>query len=80
VIVGGDISAAYLANHIKKLSTDTDVLIASEEAFSPYDRIHLCALVDNSATLKEITLPIDPLVNIALNEKIISIDSRSKKA
>ena len=51
VIIGGGIAAVYMANRIKILASDTDVLILSEEAYSPYDRIHLCALVDNSATL-----------------------------
>ena len=44
VIIGGGIAAVYLANNIKKLASDVDVLIVSDEAYSPYDRIHLCAL------------------------------------
>jgi quinone-reactive Ni/Fe-hydrogenase small subunit len=79
VIIGGGISAAYMANRIKKLASDVDVLIVSEEAFSPYDRIHLCSLVDKSASLKDITLPLDPAVQIVLNERIVSIDKRSKR-
>ncbi|HID72159.1 MAG TPA: hypothetical protein EYP29_05405, partial [Thermoplasmata archaeon] len=65
VIIGGGIAAAYLANRIKKLTSDVDVLIVSEEAFSPYDRIHLCALVEKSATIEDISLPVDPGVQIA---------------
>jgi len=79
VIIGGGIAAAYMANRIKALASDTDVLILSEESYSPYDRIHLCALVDNSATLEDISLPVDPTVQIALNQKITSIDRRSKR-
>lgn len=79
VIIGGGIAAVYLANHIRKLMPNTDVLIVSEESYSPYDRIHLCALVDKSATVEDIALPVDPLVTIALNEKITSIDKKSKR-
>jgi len=79
VIIGGGIAAAYLANRIKDLASDVDVLIVSKEAFSPYDRIHLCALVEKSAMLEDITLPLDPTVQIALNEKIVSIDKKSKR-
>ncbi len=79
VIIGGGIAAAYLANRIKKHRSAIDVLIVSDEAFSPYDRIHLCALVDQSATLKDISLALNPTVEIALNEKITSIDRKSKR-
>jgi NADH dehydrogenase FAD-containing subunit len=37
VIIGGGIAAVYLANRIKKVASDVDVLIVSEETFSPYD-------------------------------------------
>ncbi len=79
VIIGGGIAAAYLANRIRKLAPNTEVLIISEESYSPYDRIHLCALVDKSATVDDILLPVDPLVTISLNEKITSIDKKSKR-
>ncbi|MBT8348761.1 MAG: FAD-dependent oxidoreductase, partial [Sulfurovum sp.] len=79
VIIGGGIAAVYLANHIKKLASDVDVMIVSEESYAPYDRIHLCALVDHSATIEEISLPVDATVQIALNEKILSIDKKSKR-
>lgn len=79
VIIGGGIAAAYLANQIRKLSPHSEVLIVSEEIYAPYDRIHLCTLIDKSATLDDISLPVDPLVDIALNEKITSIDKRSKR-
>ena len=79
LIIGGGIAAVYLANRIKKLSPDEDILIVSEEAYSPYDRIHLCALVDKSTTMEEISLPLDATVQITLNEKILSIDKESKR-
>ena len=79
VIVGGGIAAAYMANRIKKLASDVDILIVSDEAYSPYDRIHLCALVNKTETIENISLPVDPTVQIALNEKITSIDKQSKR-
>ena len=79
VIIGGGIAAVYMANHIKKLASDVDVLIVSDEVYSPYDRIHLCALVDKSATIEEISLALDPTVQVVLNEKILSIDKKSKR-
>ena len=79
VIIGGGIAAAYLANTIKKSRSDVDVLILSDEASSPYDRIHLCALVDKSAKIEDIALPVDPTVQITLNEKITSINRTSKR-
>jgi len=79
VIIGGGIAAAYLANRIKDLASDVDVLIVSEELVSPYDRIHLCALVDKSATVEDISLQVNPTVQIALNEKIVSIDKKAKR-
>ena len=79
VIVGGGIAAAYLANGIKKLDSTTEVLIVSEEAYLPYDRIHLCSLVDKSQRVEDIALHIDPTVQIELNEKIVSIDRKAKR-
>ncbi len=79
VIIGGGIAAVYLANRIKKLASEVDVLIVSEEAYSPYDRIHLCALVEKSEAIEDISLALDPGVQIALNEKILSIDKTSKR-
>ena len=79
IIIGGGIAAAYLANHIKNLRSEIEVLIVSEETVSPYDRIHLCALVDQSATLEDISLALNPTVQLVLNQKITSIDRRSKR-
>ena len=79
IIIGGGIAAAYLANRIKQLASTTEVLIVSEEAYLPYDRIHLCALVDKSQNVKNIALHVDPTVQIELNEKIVSIDKKEKR-
>ncbi len=79
VIIGGGIAAVYIANRIKQLAADVDLLILSDEAYSPYDRIHLCGLVDKSTTIEAISLAVDPTVQIALNEKILSIDKNAKR-
>ncbi len=79
VIVGGGIAATYMANRIKTLSSQTDVLIVSEEQYAPYDRIHLCKLIEKRSKIEEIQLPLDPTVGLELDQKIIKIDSKSKK-
>jgi quinone-reactive Ni/Fe-hydrogenase small subunit len=79
VIIGGGISAAYLANHIKKISFRHDVLIISDETYLPYDRIHLCSLINSSKTLEDLKLPLDPTVQVELKQKIIKIDPENKR-
>jgi quinone-reactive Ni/Fe-hydrogenase small subunit len=79
VIVGGGIAAAYLANNIKKIDIDSEVLILSDEKYNPYDRIHLCRLVDGSENVEGIKLPIDPMVQVELDQEIIDIDSKEKR-
>ena len=79
VIIGGGIAAVYLANQIKKDAARHDVLIVSQESYPPYDRIHLCSLVDRSKTLEEIRLPLDPTVRLELNQRIERIDPKAKK-
>ena len=79
VIVGGGIAAVYLANHIKKLSPADEVLIVSKERYPPYDRIHLCSLVDHSRLLDDIRLALDPTVKVELNQCIERIDPKAKK-
>jgi quinone-reactive Ni/Fe-hydrogenase small subunit len=79
VIIGGGIAAAYMANSIKKHSSDVDILMLSDEAYAPYDRIHLCSLVDHSSSVEDISLAVDPTVQVALNEKIISVDKKAKR-
>ncbi len=78
VIVGGGIASVYTANKIKELSPSTEVLIVSDESYPPYDRIHLCRLIDKSAPLSEISLELDPTVKVELNTTITSINTKSK--
>ncbi|WP_415407575.1 hydrogenase small subunit [Sulfurovum sp. CS9] len=79
LIVGGGIAAVYTANKIKELSPHSEVIIISDEAYMPYDRIHLCRLVNKSTPLSDITLELDPHVKVELNTKITSIDAVSKR-
>ncbi len=79
LIIGGGIAAVYLANRAKKIDASLDVVMLSDELYPPYDRIHLCSLVDESATLQKISLQLDPRVNLELNQKIIKIDKEKKR-
>ncbi len=79
LIIGGGIAAVYFANNIKKADSSIDVTILSEEKYAPYDRIHLCRLVDESSTIERISLPLDPSVHLELNQKIIKIDKEHKR-
>jgi len=79
VIVGGGISAAYLANHLKKAAPYHDILIVSDEPYPPYDRIHLCALVERSKMLDDISLSLDPTVQLELKQKIVHINPKKKQ-
>lgn len=80
VIVGGGIAAVYLANKIKNTDRTTEVVVVSDEKHAPYDRIHLCGLVDNSKTMDDVKLALNPTVQLELNQKIISIDREKKRA
>lgn len=79
VIVGGGISAVYLANTLLNKVPGSDVLIVSDETHRPYDRIHLCSLVEDSKCVDTISLELDPRVRLELNQKIISIDPAAKR-
>ena len=79
VIVGGGIAAVYLANNIKKQDSSFEVTIVSDEKYPPYDRIHLCRLVDEQDDSTKISLPLDPTVQLELNQKIESIDKEKKR-
>lgn len=79
VIIGAGIAAAYLANNLKKKQQNIEVLILSDEDISPYDRIHLCRLIDEKSEVDDIKIPIDPTVQIELNQKIINIDEKNKR-
>jgi quinone-reactive Ni/Fe-hydrogenase small subunit len=79
VIVGGGIAAVYLANNLKKQDSLMDVTIVSDEKHPPYDRIHLCRLVDDSQDESGISLALDPTIKLELNHKINKIDTESKR-
>ena len=79
VIIGGGISAVYLANSIIDQAPTFDVLIVSDESNPPYDRIHLCSLVGNCQDVESIALELHPKVQLELNQKITAIDSESKR-
>ena len=79
VIVGGGISAVYLANTLLQKSPTSEVLIVSDETHPPYDRIHLCALVDKSQCVESITLDLHPKVRLELNQTITGIDISAKR-
>ncbi len=79
VIVGGGIAAVYMANALLQKVPQCEVLIISNESYRPYDRIHLCSLVDGSATVDDIALELDERVRVELEQKIVSIDPASKR-
>jgi len=79
VIVGGGIAAVYLANNLKREDSSLEVVVLSDEPYAPYDRIHLCRLVDGSSDVDAISLPLDPTVQLELNQKIEHIDRASKR-
>ena len=79
LIVGGGIASVYTANKIKELSPQSEVVIVSDESYMPYDRIHLCRLVNKSTPLSDITLELNPEVVVELNCKVNAIDTESKR-
>jgi quinone-reactive Ni/Fe-hydrogenase small subunit len=79
VIVGGGISAVYIANKIMRQAPASEVVIVSEEEHPPYDRIHLCALVDQSKCTESITLELEHGVRLELGQKVVQIDPLSKR-
>jgi len=79
VIIGGGIGAAYIANAIKEQQRDSEVVMVSEEKYNPYDRIHLCSLVDGSEDVNSIALDLDPSVKVELDQKVTSIDTKTKR-
>jgi len=78
VIVGGGITAVYLANNLLLKDNSLEITILSNEQFPPYDRIHLCSLVDDSLGLDEITLDLNPNAKLILNQEVTKIDTKSK--
>jgi quinone-reactive Ni/Fe-hydrogenase small subunit len=79
VIIGGGIAAVYLANNLKKQDSSIEVTILSDEKYPPYDRIHLCRLVDGSSNVDDIKLPLDPTVKLELEQKVTQIDKEKKR-
>jgi len=79
VIIGGGIASVYLANNLKKDNASLEVTILSDENYRPYDRIHLCRLVDGSSNVEDISLHLDPMVKLELGQKIIKIDKELKR-
>lgn len=78
-IIGGGIAAVYLANNLKKQNSLLEVVILSDEKYPPYDRIHLCRLVDGSDDVDGISLSLDPTVKLELNQQINAIDKTNKR-
>lgn len=79
VIVGGGIVAAYMANALKEQAPEHELLIVSKEPYPPYDRIHLCSLVNGSQDIEEIALPLPSGVRLELNAEVVQIDRRAKR-
>ena len=79
VIAGGGIAAAYMANKIKENSPQTEVLILSKEEYPPYDRIHLCDLVNGSKSIEEIALELPSGIKLELNAEVTRVDAQSKR-
>ena len=79
VIVGGGIAAVYLANNLKKHNSSLEITVLSDEKYPPYDRIHLCRLVDGSDSVSGISLHLDPTVKLELNQKISKIERENRR-
>jgi quinone-reactive Ni/Fe-hydrogenase small subunit len=79
VVIGSGIAGVYLANKLKKEDSTLEVTLLSDEEYAPYDRIHLCRLVDGSEDTQGIGIPLDPTVNLELNQKIVEIDREHKR-
>jgi len=79
VIVGGGIAAVYIANSLMEQSNEWEVVIVSDEEHPPYDRIHLCKLVDDCNCNDSIELELHSKVRLELNQKIVSLDPQNKR-
>lgn len=79
VIVGGGIAAAYMANAFKEHAPEHEIIIISKESNPPYDRIHLCSLVNGSANIRDIALPLPSDVTLELDSEVLSIDKDVKR-
>lgn len=79
VIVGGGIASVYIANKLLHEDSSLEVIIITKEAFYPYDRIHLCSLVDHSCKVDDIYLDLDNKVKVELNREVTSLDTQEKR-
>lgn len=79
LIVGGGIAAAHIANDIKEQAPEHEVMIVSKEEYPPYDRIHLCSLVNGSADIEEIALELPSGIKLELNAEVTEIDTKAKR-
>ncbi len=79
VIVGGGIAAVYIANSLMEKAPQSEVVIVSDEKHPPYDRIHLCKLVEDCNCVDSIELELNPNVKLELDQKIISINPAEKR-
>jgi len=79
IIVGGGIAAVYLANNLKKRDSNLEILILSDEKYPPYDRIHLCRLLDDTEDVESISLTLNPSIRLELNQNINKIDKKNKR-
>jgi quinone-reactive Ni/Fe-hydrogenase small subunit len=79
VIVGGGIAAVYIANTLMEKAPQSEVVIVSDEKHPPYDRIHLCKLVEDCNCVESIELELNPKVTLELDQKIVSIDREQRR-
>ena len=79
VIVGGGIAAAHMANAFKEHSSEHEIVIVSKESNPPYDRIHLCALVNGTSSISDIALKLPSDVKLELDSEVIQIDKDTKR-
>jgi quinone-reactive Ni/Fe-hydrogenase small subunit len=78
VIIGGGIAAVYAANKILEKEASHEVLLLSDESHLPYDRIHLCRLIDDKQSMESIALPLHEDAKVFLNQCVTHIDTNKK--
>jgi len=78
LIIGGGIVAAYIANRLVKERPEYEVTILSKEEYMPYDRIHLCSLINKSLNIEDLFLEIEDGVKVELNQEVKNIYTKSK--
>jgi quinone-reactive Ni/Fe-hydrogenase small subunit len=78
VIIGGGIAAVYVANNILNLDSSHEIVMLSDEKYAPYDRIHLCKLIDGKDDVNGINLELNKDVDLHLNQTISNIDKNKK--